>query len=194
MRVFAPLYDRVMRWAVHPKAPIYLGFLSFIEAFVFPVPPEIMLAPMALAHRERAFRFAAISLFWSTLGGCVGYIAGYCAFHWIEPWLRQTGYGDTFDHVRQLAVEQGFWLLLVGGFMPVPFKFFTLAAGVIGMPVLPFLAGVIVGRGKRVFLVSAAIYLGGQRAEKALRQWVEYIGWGLLAILVMVVLALRYRY
>lgn len=192
MRLFGPLYDRVLAWARHPHAPAYLGGLSFVEAFIFPVPPEVMLAPMALAHRAQAFRFAAISLFWSTLGGCVGYAIGHLAFHWVEPWLREFGYLQQFDAVRQLAAEQGFWLLLLGGFLPVPFKLFTLAAGVIGMPVLPFLAGVIIGRGKRVFLVSAAVYLGGARAERALRHWIEVIGWSVLALLLLVAIALRY--
>ncbi len=192
MKLFAPIYDRALVWSRHPHAPRWLAFISFIEAFIFPVPPEVMLAPMSLAHPRRAFRYALISLVASTLGACVGYAVGALALDLLTPWLQRLGYWDTFLEVKELAAEQGFWLLLIGGFTPIPFKILTLASGAVGMPLLPFFAGAIIGRGKRVFLVAGAIRIGGERAERALRRYVEPIGWLVLALVVGLVVYLKF--
>ena len=93
------------------------------------------------------------------------------------PLLERFGYAAHFDEIKQQAAENGFWLLLIAGFTPIPFKVFTLASGAVGMPLLPFFFGALIGRGKRVFLVAAAIRLGGARAEALLRKHVEPIGW-----------------
>jgi uncharacterized membrane protein YdjX (TVP38/TMEM64 family) len=78
-----------------------------------------------------------------------------------------------------------FWILVLAGFTPVPLKVFTWAAGILGVAFVPFILGMAVGRGKRVFLVAGAIMLGGERAERALHRWIEPIGWGILAVLVI---------
>ncbi len=183
MKIFEPIYDRALLWARHRHATWWLAFISFIEAVIFPIPPEVMLAPMSLAQPRRAFWFAAVSLAASTLGALVGYALGHYAFELLEPWLHRLGYWETFLEVKKHAAENGFWLLLIGGFTPIPFKLLTIASGAVGMPLLPFLAGAIIGRGKRVFLVAAAIRLGGERAERTLRRYVEPVGWAALALL-----------
>ena len=192
MKLFRPLYERALAWAQHKSAPIYLGMLSFFEAVIFPVPPEVMLAPMTLAQPKRGMWFASISLFWSTLGALVGYAIGYFAIDLAMPLLERMGYGEGFESVKQTAAENGFWFLLIGGFTPIPFKILTLASGAVHMPLLPFLAGAIIGRGKRVYLVAGAIMLAGERAEKMLHRYIEPVGWAALALLVALVLALRY--
>lgn len=183
MRLFAPLYERTLSWARHPRAPALLGGLSFVEAIVFPVPPEVMLAPMTLAQPRRGLWFASISLFWSTLGALVGYAIGLWAIELALPLLERIGWGERFAEVKQIASENGFWFLLIGGFTPIPFKIFTLASGAVGMPMLPFLAGALIGRGKRVYLVAGVIMLGGERAERTIHRYVEPIGWAALALL-----------
>lgn len=187
MALFAPLYRRAMELSRHPHAPRYLGGLSFVEAFVFPVPPEVMLAPMTLAHPKAWFRYATISLVWALLGGLVGYAIGAVAIDLVMPLLARLGYAAEFEEVKTLAAEQGFWLLLVGGFTPIPLKLFTLASGAVQMPLLPFLAGLFIGRAKRVYLVTGAIRLGGERAEQALHRHVEKVGWAALVLLVLLV-------
>lgn len=187
MALFAPLYRRAMELSRHPHAPRYLGGLSFIEAFVFPVPPEVMLAPMTLAQPRAWFRYATISLVWALLGGLVGYAIGAVAIDLVMPVLTRLGYAAEFEEVKTLAAEQGFWLLLVGGFTPIPLKLFTLASGAVQMPLLPFLAGLFIGRAKRVYLVTGAIRLGGERAEQALHRHVEKVGWAALVLLVLLV-------
>lgn len=192
MKLFAPMYERTLRWAAHPRAPALLTGLSFIEAIIFPVPPEVMLAPMSLAQPKRAFWFATLSLLGSLVGMFIGYAIGHFALELAMPLLERAGYADQFEDIKRQAAENGFWLLLIAGFTPIPFKVFTLASGAVGMPLLPFFFGALIGRGKRVYLVAGAIRLGGARAEAMLRKHVEPLGWialvafvGLVAWLVL---------
>ena len=183
MKIFAPLYERMLSWSRHRHAPALLGGVSFFEAIVFPIPPEVMLAPMSLAQPKRAYWFATISLVASMLGMFVGYAIGHFAIELAMPLLERFGYAEQFEQIKQQAANNGFWLLLLAGFTPVPFKVFTLASGAIGMPLLPFFFGALIGRGKRVFLVAWAIRLGGAKAEMMLRRHFEPLGWIALALL-----------
>ena len=187
MKIFKPLYERAIVWARHPRAPAFLTFLSFIEAIFFPVPPELMLAPMCVAQPKRGFWYATLSLGGSVLGMFVGYAIGFYALEWAMPFIEKMGYASEFDSIKQQAADNGFWLLLIAGFTPVPFKIFTLASGAVGMPLLPFFAGGAIGRGKRVFLVAGAIRLGGEKAEAALHKYIEPVGWSALVLLVGVI-------
>jgi membrane protein YqaA with SNARE-associated domain len=190
MAVFQPLYQKALGWSRHRLAPAWLTFISFIEAIFFPVPPEVMLAPMTLAHPKSWFRYATLSLAGSSLGAFIGYALGLWAIHLVEPHLIEMGLGPSFDEARESLRTHGFWIMLVGGFTPIPFKLFTIAAGTVAMPLLPFLAAVLIGRGKRVYLVAGAIRLGGERAERALHRYIEPVGWAALVLLVVGVVAL----
>ena len=194
MKLFGPLYERALVWARHPKAPALLGGLSFAEAIVFPLPPEVMLAPMCLSQPKRGFWFATISLAGSLLGAVIGYLLGHYAYELVKPMLESLGWLAKIDaqvvHLREVTAESpwnAFWLLVIAGFTPIPLKIFTWASGIVGVPMLPFLASMFVGRGKRVFLVALAIRLGGERAEKALHRYIEPVGWAVLALLAGVI-------
>ncbi|WP_240099091.1 YqaA family protein [Thermomonas flagellata] len=193
MRLFRPLYERALRWSRHPHAPRLLGGLSFAEAIVFPVMPEVMLAPMCLAQPRRGMWFASISLAFSLLGAVVGYLLGHYAYEWVRPLLDSIGWLEKIDaqvvELRRITAQspwQAFWLLVLAGFTPIPLKIFTWASGVVGVPMLPFLASMLIGRGKRVYLVALAIRLGGERAERALHRWIEHLGWAALVLLAAV--------
>jgi len=191
MKVFQPWFDKAITWAAHKRAPWLLALLSFCEAVFFPVPPEMMLLPMCLAKPKRGFWYAGISLGGSIVGMFVGYAIGYWAMDAVMPLLAKLGYADEFMHIREEVASGGgtraFWLLVIAGFTPVPFKIFTLASGAVGMPLLPFFFGAVIGRGKRVFLVALFIRLFGDRAEQFLRKYIEPIGWVALAVLVAAV-------
>jgi membrane protein YqaA with SNARE-associated domain len=185
-----------MRWAAHPRAEWYLFGLSFVEAFIFPVAPEIMLAPMTLAKPQRWARYATISLVGSLLGSFVGYALGHFAFHLVRPLLDHLGWLPTFDDLviklRALSGWKIFWMLVAAGFLPIPLKIFTWASGFVFVPIPAFVGGMLVGRGKRVFAVSGAIRLGGKRAEAALHRWIEWIGWGLVVMITLLVLYFKF--
>ncbi|HVI58464.1 MAG TPA: YqaA family protein [Luteimonas sp.] len=191
MKLFAPIYERTLVLARHRRAPALLTGLSFIEAIFFPVMPEVMLAPMCLAQPRRGFWFAALSLLGSMAGAAVGYLLGHYAFELARPLFESLGWMQAIDDgirvVREkMAVSPWsvFWFLVLGGFAPIPMKVFTWASGVVGVPWLPYLASMAIGRGKRVFLLALAIRLGGERAERALHRYIEPVGWIALALLV----------
>jgi membrane protein YqaA with SNARE-associated domain len=190
MKLFGPIYERALAWARNPHAPALLTGLSFAEAVFFPVPPEVMLAPMALSQPRRAFRFASLSLLGSLAGAVLGYALGHYAYELVKPLFVSLGWIDRIDaqveYLRGIAADspwKTFWILVLAGFTPIPLKFFTWASGIVGVPLLPFMASMAVGRGKRVYLVAAAIRLGGERAEAALHRWIEPLGWIATALL-----------
>lgn len=196
MKLFGPLYARTLRWARHRHAERYLALLSFVEAIIFPVAPEVMLAPMTLARPRCWARFATVSLIGSLLGAVIGYALGHYAFHALRPVFDALGWLPRIEALvgdleRDVALHpwNAFWALVIAGFMPVPLKIFTWASGIVGVPLLPFLAAMFVGRGKRVFLLGGLIRLGGERAERVLERWIEWIGW---AVLVLLAAALLY--
>ncbi|MDX1570529.1 MAG: YqaA family protein [Xanthomonadales bacterium] len=193
MPIFGPLYDRALRWATHRHAPAYLASLSFAESTVFPVPPDVMLVPMILARPERGWRLAALTTAASVLGGLVGYLIGYFAFESIEPWLATTSYWEPFQAAQASFDRWGFWFILVAGFSPIPFKVFTIASGVVGMPLVPFLAGSLAGRGGRFFLEAWLIKAGAVTMADQIRRHIEWLGWGVVIIVSVVLIYLGLR-
>ncbi len=193
MTLFEPLYTRVLGWAQHPRAPWYLGSLSFAESTFFPVPPDVMLIPMTLARPDRGWRFAALCTVTSVVGGMFGYLIGMVAFDFIEPVLRDAGYWGAYESARDYFERWGFWFVLVAGFSPIPYKIFTITAGVLGMPFVPFVFGSALGRGGRFFLVVGLIRVGGERMEQAIRRNIEILGWATVVIILALVLYLWMR-
>ncbi|WP_266158378.1 YqaA family protein [Dyella silvatica] len=191
MRLFGAMYARALTWARHPRAVYYLSGLSFVEAFIFPIMPEVMLAPMMLGKRHKAFFYANISLLCSLLGSLVGYALGHWAFQALHPlleslhWLAPIEVG--VESLRAQMNQHWLGLLLVlalAALQPVvPMKFITWASGIVGVPIIPFLVCIAVGRGKRVWLLALLIRFFGERAERTLHKHIEWMGWGALAML-----------
>lgn len=194
MQIFKPLYERAILWARHPRAPALLTGLSFVEAIIFPVMPEVMLAPMCVANPKRSLWFATLSLLGSMAGALVGYALGHYAFEALKPLFAALGMLDGIeagiDLIKAKMVESPwavFTFLVLGGFMPIPMKVFTWASGIVGVPMLQYVLSMLIGRGKRVYLLGIAIRLGGARAEAALRRWIEPVGWIATALVVALV-------
>lgn len=185
MQLFTPLYDKCMSWARHRHAWAYLAGLSFAESSFFPIPPDVMLAPMSMAQPGRALRFAALTTLASVIGGLFGYLIGYYFFELIQPWLQTSAYWDKYLHAREWFDRWGFWAILVAGFSPIPYKVFTIAAGTLAMNLPLFIAGSIIGRGGRFFLVAGLMAWGGARMETRLRTYVERLGW--LTVIIAIV-------
>lgn len=182
MKLFAPLYERAMRWARHPHAPRYLGALSFAESSFFPVPPDVMLAPMALAQPRRAWSLAWLTTWTSVAGGLFGYAIGWLAFASLEPWLRTTSYWSAHQQAVAWFGDWGVLAVFIAGFSPIPYKVFTIAAGALSMAVLPFTLASLVGRGARFFLVAGLMRWGGARMEAQLRGHIDRLGWATVAL------------
>lgn len=192
MRLFSPLYRRVMQWSRHPRAPWYLGGLSFAESSFFPVPPDVMLAPMALARPDRAWRLAFITTLASVAGGVAGYAIGHYAFELVAPWLEaRPRYAEGYRLAVDWFERYGFWAVFVAGFSPIPYKVFTIAAGVLSMALVPFVLASVIGRGARFYLVAGLMRLGGARMEAALHRYVDTLGWAVVAVVVIALLLMR---
>ncbi|MDP2030434.1 MAG: YqaA family protein [Thiobacillus sp.] len=185
MRIFSALYARAMIWSRHRHAPWYLGGVSFAESSFFPIPPDVMLAPMSLANPSRAWSFALIATLTSVAGGLFGYAIGYFAFDVLEPWLRESKYWDSYQLAVAWFGEWGFWAVFIAGFSPIPYKVFTIAAGALSMALLPFTLASLIGRGARFFLVAGLMKWGGARMEAALHRTIDRFGWAIVGLVVV---------
>ena len=184
MAIFESIYTTIMRFSRRREAPYYLALLSFVESFILPFPPpDVMLAPMALARPSRAMHFAALTLLFSVLGGLVGYMIGAFLFDIAETYIISWGYQARFEKVTDWFADWGFWAVLVAGFSPVPYKIFTIAAGALNLALIPFVLASIIGRGARFFLVAWCLARFGPAIEPKLMRYIEYIGWAVVGLL-----------
>lgn len=192
MKIFQMMYDKALLWAKHRHAPRYLAALSFTESVIFPIPPDVMLAPMALADREKAWWFAWLTTIASVLGGIAGYLLGYWLFEpVVQPLIDHFGYQELFGKVSEWFKNYGVWIVFIAGFSPIPYKLFTVSAGLMQMAFIPFVIASFIGRASRFFLVSALMYWGGPKMQQKLRDIVDWLGWG--TVLIAVILYLIYR-
>lgn len=190
--MFRKLYDQCLRLSKHRHAERWLVGVSVAEASFFPVPVDVMLAPMVMAKRERAWYLATITTIASVVGGLLGFFIGSFFFESIESWLAQSSYWHHYETAVRWFGDYGFWAMLAAGFTPIPFKVFTIAAGAVSMPLLPFVAACIVGRGARYGLVAALVRWAGPSIEQHLLEYIDRIGWAMLALIVIAWLVLRH--
>jgi len=189
MKLFEKLYQSVIKASSSKSAPSVLSTLSFVESFILPFPPpDVMLAPMSLAKPDRAMYFATITLIASLIGGAVGYLIGAYGFELAQPYIVEWGYQNVFDKVMEWFKVWGFWAVLVAGFSPVPYKIFTISAGVLNLAFIPFMIASFIGRGARFYLVAFLLSKYGAAIEPKLLMYIEKIGWTVVALLGLVIL------
>ncbi len=164
------LYQRVLALAARPHAPWWLAAVAFAESSFFPIPPDVLLVPMALARPERAWRLALICTVASVLGGALGYLIGYALFDVIAmPLLRAYHYEAAFARFRETYAEWGLWVILLKGLTPIPFKIVTIASGAAGYNFAVFMAASLVTRGGRFFLLALLLRVFGD----SVREFIE---------------------
>lgn len=168
------LYQKVLESCKSPMAVIWLGVLSFTESCMFIIPPETMLLPMCYANRKKAFYYAFITTVTSIMGAVAGYYIGMLLWNQIQPFFFEyiPGFSKHFDNVGELYKENVYTSLFLAAFTPIPFKVFTLAAGVYSAKIsLGVLIGVCtLGRGLRYFLMAGLIYFFGDRAQELIEK------------------------
>ncbi len=186
MKIFSKLYDKCLIWAKHKYAVYYLSFLSFLESIIFPIPVDVILAPMVLAKPEKAWYYAALTTFFSVLGGGVGFILGWWLLDsLLLPLMIEWGYQASYQKALLWFEEYGIWVVFIAGFSPIPYKVFTVSAGGLHMAFLPFVLASAVGRAGRFFLVAALVYYGGPTIENKLKQYIDWIGWFIVLAIVI---------
>lgn len=156
------LYDWTLSLAGHRHAIWALAFVAFIEASVFPIPPDILMIPMIVAMPRKAFLIAGIATLSSVLGGLFGYFIGWGLFETVgDPVLRFYGKDAYFDEFAAKYNEWGAWAVLIAGVTPFPFKVITIMSGVTGLSIPVFVVASIVARATRFFIVATLLYYFG---------------------------------
>ena len=160
------LYDRVLRLAASPRAPMWLAMIAFAESSFFPLPPDLLLIPMALAVPERAFRYALICTVASVVGGLLGYAIGYEMFDVIaQPILHFYHKEDAFYTFKDEFQVDGFKFILLKGVTPIPYKLVTILSGLTHFDISQFILASTLTRGARFFLIAYALRRYGDSAR-----------------------------
>tara|TARA_Y100000590_G_C15617754_1_gene976407 strand:+ start:801 stop:1400 length:600 start_codon:yes stop_codon:yes gene_type:complete len=185
------LYDKCIKWAGHRFAQPLLAFVAFIESFFFPIPPDVMIIPMAVAKRQEFIRIALIATIFSVLGALFGYFIGYVFFNEIGFKIFEIyGYEDPNFLKDKFSSKGGFisWLgiLFTAGFTPLPFKILTISSGFINFNILTFITICLITRGLRFFLVAYLSYKFGEKIAPFLEK--EGNKWAIIISIVIVIL------
>jgi len=187
------LYGRVLSLAAHPRARTWLGIVSFAESSVFPIPPDAMLIPMALARPDWAWRLALIATVASVLGGVLGYLIGLFLFDALAgPILSAYGYADAMLRFEEWFRRWGAAVVLIKGLTPIPYKVVTIAAGAAKMDFAVFLLTSIVTRAARFFLLAALIRRFGPGIREFIEGRLVLVTSAAAAAIVLGFVALRY--
>jgi membrane protein YqaA with SNARE-associated domain len=174
-----------MAFAGHRHAVWALALVSFTESSFFPIPPDVLLIPMVLAHRERAWRYAAICTASSVVGGIAGYAIGALLYESVGAWVIQLyGYSDQVEAFRQSYAEWGTWIILIKGLTPIPYKIVTITSGFAGYDFAWFVALSIITRAGRFFLVAGLLHYYGDPVRNFIEKRLELVTAGVAVIFV----------
>ena len=189
------LYDWVMRLAQHRHAIPAMGVVSFCESSFFPIPPDVMLIPMVLANRNKAFTIAAVCTVTSVLGGLLGYAIGYYFFETIGDWVIKTyGLQTGLEKFRDEFARWGIWVILIKGLTPIPYKLVTIASGAAHFDLFTFVWASIVTRGARFFIVAALLWKYGEPIQDFIEKRFTLVSWAFLIALVGGFVAVKYLF
>jgi membrane protein YqaA with SNARE-associated domain len=179
------LYDWCIASADKPHATWLLGLISFVESSFFPIPPDAMLIPMALARPDRAWFFATVCTVTSVAGGILGYAIGALLYDSVGLWLISLyGLGGKAEAFRQAYAYWGTWIILIKGLTPIPYKLVTIVSGFAGYNFLAFVLLSFIARGMRFYAVAFLLNRYGARARVIIEERLEF--WATLALILLV--------
>jgi membrane protein YqaA with SNARE-associated domain len=189
------LYDKVIALSESRHALPTLAAVSFAESSFFPIPPDVILVPMALAQPHKARLYALVCTIASVLGGLVGYAIGALLFDTIGKWLISAyGYGDGIEAFRAAYAKWGAWIILIKGMTPIPFKIVTIASGFAGYNLLAFFVLSIITRGARFFLEAELLRHFGEPIRGFVEKRLTLVTTGFLAAIVGGFLIAKYAF
>ncbi len=187
------LYDWVIALAGTRQATWAMALVSFVESSVFPIPPDVMLVPMCLANRRKALFYATVCTLASVAGGFLGYAIGYYLWEAIGTWVIQTyGLATKFDEFQQAFAEYGWWIIIIKGMTPIPYKLITIASGVAHFPLLAFTIASILSRAMRFFLIAGLLYYFGEPIRAFIEKYLTLLTTVFAVLLVGGFVLLRY--
>lgn len=182
------LYDWVLHWAETPYGGPALAILCFAESSFFPLPPDPLLIALCLGALRRSFRFAMVATVASVAGGVLGYWLGAGAWHVLSSYFFTYVPGVTpeaFSAVQGLYDKYDFWAIFLAGLTPIPYKVFTLSAGVFSINIGVFIVASVISRSLRFFLVAGLIYKFGAPISRFIDRYFELLAtvFGILVVL-----------
>ncbi|HVR65641.1 MAG TPA: YqaA family protein [Verrucomicrobiae bacterium] len=187
------LYDWIIALSASPRAMPALAAVAFAESSFFPIPPDAMIIPMVLAQPQKAWRIAAVAMVSSVIGGIFGYAIGYYLYETVGQWLIDFyGLQNGVDSFRQQFNEYGFWIILVKGLTPIPFKIVTIACGIAHYSIPLFLLASIITRGGRFFIVAALLRKYGEPIRGFIEKRLTLVTTVFVLLIVAGFVALRY--
>ncbi|EDP66582.1 DedA family protein [alpha proteobacterium BAL199] len=188
-----PFYDWTLRVAGDRRADWWLALVAFVESSVFPIPPDVMIVPMVLADRRRAWRIATIATIASVAGGMLGYAIGSLFFDAIgRPILDLYGYADKFADFAARYNDWGAWIVFGAGITPFPYKVITIASGVTRLDLLVFIVASVLARALRFFVVAGLLWQFGPSIRRLLERYLGPITVIFFVLLVGGFVALNY--
>ena len=198
--MFSKLYDKCLKLASHKSANLYLSIVSFAESSFFPVPPDLMIVPMAIAKNENYLKIFLNATIFSVLGGLFGYLIGFAFVDLGMNVVEFYGYEEKVNNLK-LSLSQGSgmyaWLgiLFLAGFTPLPFKVFTITSGLIGFNIFTFIITCLIARGLRFFLVSLLSAKFGEHFANFIKKkgpvWSSIIGVVIVIFFLIIYLILK---
>lgn len=191
--MFKRLYHWVLSLSESPHAPAVLAAMAFAESSFFPIPPDVILVPMSLAHPQRAWRYAFICTIASVAGGILGYAIGALLFDTLGQWLIHFyGYGQRVAELKEFYARWGALVILVKGLTPIPYKLVTIVSGLLGYNFAIFVLLSLLTRGARFFILAGALNLFGDPLRLALeRHFALFMGIIAVTIVAGFVIAAR---
>jgi membrane protein YqaA with SNARE-associated domain len=193
--VIRKLYDWMMRNATGRHAWAALAAFTFAEASVFPIPTDIMLLPMALADRKRAWLLGAWCTLWSVLGGALGYAIGAFLYESLGSWLIQLYHlGQDMEAFQAWYAQYGAWVILIKGFTPIPYKLVTITSGFAHYSFWIFMLMSVITRGGRFMLVAGLVRWKGEVARNFIEKRLELSLFVFLGVVVLGIVAVKYMF
>jgi len=169
------IYKKTIELAAHKSSKTFLGVISFIESFIFPIPPDVLIIPMTIAKKKEWFKIALIATTFSVLGACLGYFIGYVFFNEIGIKIFELYGVDNVSFLKDKVASEGglvAWitLLAIAGFSPVPFKLLTITSGFVHFNLFLFIIVSIITRGSRFFIIAFLIGNFGSTMKKIIEK------------------------
>ena len=196
--MFKELYTKTLNLAGHKSSKIYLGFFSFIESFIFPIPPDVLIIPMTLAKKKDWVKIALIATITSVLGACVGYFIGYVFFNEVGIKIFEIyGVDNTYFLKDKISSDGGLiaWvtLLAIAGFTPIPFKLLTITSGFVHFNIFFFVVVSLITRGSRFFIIASLIGNFGSAMQKVIEKKLLKVSI-IISIIVIIFAYLIYKF
>jgi membrane protein YqaA with SNARE-associated domain len=187
------LYDKILALAAHGRAPEALAAISFAESSFFPIPPDVLLIPMVLARRDRAWWYAFLCTLASVLGGILGYAIGDVLFEAVgRPVLELYGYGPRIQEFQSLFDRYGWWIIVIKGMTPIPYKLITIASGAAHYDLVSFVLASLISRSIRFYPLTLLLWWFGPPVRRFVEERLVWVTTVFVAFLIGGFILLRY--